>query len=235
MRRYLCISAILLTVICFKARAQATLQGRVYEYKTRIHLQSIRVTNLNSKQYTTTDTAGIFYIYAKPGDLLAFKGYSYQPDTVSIINKNHLEIFLEPVSNMLNEVKVSTPDTKTGSLKDPSLTGAPVVYQRDANGNYKGGIALRFGYGKDKKAIHSKQLSDEEAADQEIDNAFNEKTVSKTIPLRGQELKDFILMYRPEITVFKVHSFNMTVYLNDCYKKYMALSVDKRKPSPLTP
>ncbi|WP_147425633.1 hypothetical protein [Mucilaginibacter gracilis] len=233
MYRYLFIITILLWVTCYKANGQANLQGRVYELQTRIHLQSIRVTNLNTKQFAITDTAGIFFIYAKPGDLLAFRGYSYKPDTISIVNKNHLEIFLEPVSNLLNEVKVTTPDVKTGTMKDPSLTGAPLVYQRDANGNYKGGVALRFGYGKDKKAIHNKQLSDEEAADYEIDNAFNEKALSKTIPLKGQELKDFILMYRPQIKVFKAPGFNLTIYINDCYKKYMALPVDKRKPDQL--
>lgn len=211
---------------------QATVQGRVTEYKTHIHLRSVRVTNLTTKQYTTTDTAGLFYIYAKPGDLLAFRGYAYQPDTVTIINKNHLEVYLEPVNNVLNEVKVAGgPEAKTGNLKDPTLTGAPVVYQRDQNGNYKGGIAIRFGYGKDKKAIHSKQLSDQEAADYDIDQAFNEQTVSKTIPLRGQELKDFLLMYRPSIAMFKARDFNMTIYLNDSYKAYMALPPDKRKPA----
>jgi len=233
MQRYLFIAILLLSATCFKAKAQGTLMGRIYEYNTHIHLQSIKVTNLNSKQYTLSDTAGIFYIYAKPGDLLVFKGYAYQPDTVSIINKNHLEIYLIPEGKTLKEVNVAgtAAETKLGNLKDPTLTGAPVVYQRDANGAYKGGVALRFGYGKDKKAIHSKQLSDEEIADEQIDNAFNEKTVSQTIPLRGQELKDFILMYRPTRETFKAKSFNMTIYLNDSYKKYMALPADKRKPS----
>lgn len=231
--RYLLVFAILLWAICFKAKAQATLQGVVYEYKTHIHLQSVRVTNLNTKQFAITDTAGIFYIYAKPGDMLAFRSYAYQPDTVAIVNKNHLEIYLEPVGNTLNEVKVKDVQTKTGSLKDPTLTGAPVVYHRDVNGNLDGGIAIRFGYGKDKKALHSRQISDEEAADQEIDQAFNELTVSKTIPLQGQELKNFVIMYRPSRDAFKAKGFNMPVYLNDSYKAYLALPVDKRKPEPL--
>lgn len=231
--RYLLVFAILLSTICFKAKAQATLQGVVYEYKTHIHLQSVRVTNLNTKQFAITDTAGVFYIYAKPGDMLAFRSYAYQPDTLAIVNKNHLEIYLEPVGNTLNEVKVKDIQTKTGNLKDPTLTGAPVVYQRDVNGNYEGGIAIRFSYGADKKALHSKQISDEEETDQEIDQAFNQLTVSKTIPLRGQELKNFVMIYRPQRAIFKAKSFNMTVYLNDSYKAYLALPPDKRKPAPL--
>ncbi|MEO6521239.1 MAG: hypothetical protein ABIN91_06175 [Mucilaginibacter sp.] len=233
MLRYFFILTILSSIICFEAKAQGTLMGRIYEYNTHIHLQSIKVTNLNSRQYTLSDTAGIFYIYAKPGDLLVFKGYAYQPDTVSIVNKNHMEVFLVPEGKTLKEVNVAgtAAETKLGSLKDPTLTGAPVTYQRNADGSYKGGIALRFGYGKDKKAIRSKQLTDEEIADEQIDDAFNEKTVSQTIPLRGQELKDFILMYRPAREVFKARGFNMTIYLNDNYKKYMALPADKRKPN----
>jgi hypothetical protein len=233
MQRYLFILAILSSALCFKAKAQGTLMGRIYEYNTHIHLQSIKVTNLNSRQYTLSDTAGIFYIYAKPGDLLVFKGYAYQPDTVAIVNKNHLEVYLVPEGKILKEVNVAgtAAETKLGNLKDPTLTGAPVVYQRNSLGEYQGGLAFRFGYGKDKKAIHSKQLTDEEIADEQIDDAFNEKTVSQTIPLRGQELKDFILMYRPAREVFKARGFNMTIYLNDSYKKYMALPADKRKPT----
>jgi len=231
MKRFLLILLVLLGTTGFKAAAQATLMGKVYEYKTHIHLQSIKVTNINSKQYTLTDTGGIFYISAKPGDLLVFKGYAYQPDTVSIVNKNHLEVYMVPVGNVLNEVKVTNaPDTKLGNLKDRTLTGAPVVYQRNVSGDYQGGVALRFGYGKDKKAIHSRQVSDEEITDNEIDNAFNEQTLGKTLPLKGDDLKNFVLMYRPEIKVFKAPAFNMAVYLNDNYKKFMALPADKRKP-----
>lgn len=233
MQRYLYTLLILLSAFSYRAAAQTNLQGRVTEYQTHVHLQSIRITNLNTKQFAVTDTAGIFYISAKPGDLLAIRGYAYKPDTVAIINKNRLDISLQPVTNLLNEVKVSTTEATVGNMHDPSLNGAPVVYQRDAQGYAKGGVALRFGYGKDKKALHNKKLSDEEAADYEIDQAFNEKTVGKTIPLRGQELKDFIIMYRPERKVFKDPGFNMTAYLNDNYKIYLALPPDKRKPADL--
>ncbi|EHQ24225.1 hypothetical protein [Mucilaginibacter paludis] len=236
MYRYVSIVRFLfLIMVCCEAKAQTTLQGRVYEYGTHIHLQSIRVTNLNTKQFTITDTAGLFYINAKAGDLLAFKGYAYQADTLVIINKNRLEIYMTPEGKTLKQVNVTAPDIKTGSLKDANLKGNTVTYQRDANGAYKGGIAIRFGYGKDKKALRSKQLSDEEIADQEIEDAFSEKNVAKTIPLRGQELKDFIAMYRPDIKTFKAPTFNLTIYLNDCYKKYQALPPEKRKPATLNP
>jgi hypothetical protein len=233
MNRYLSLLVSLVIFTCFKANAQAVLQGRVYELNTHVKLQSIRVTNISTQQFTVSDTSGTFLIYARPGDILAFRGYSYKPDTVAIVNKNHLEIYLEPISNVLNEVKVNNTDVKTGSLKDPSLKGQTVVYQRDENGNYKGGVAIRFGYGKDKKAMHSKQLSDEEATEEEIDLAFSPQTISKTIPLKGDDLKNFILMYRPEIKVFKAPGFSMPIYLNDCYKKYAALPPDKRKAETL--
>jgi hypothetical protein len=230
MYRYLLIFNLLLLTFCLKANAQTTLQGKVYELKTHIGLQSIRVTNLNTKQFTITDTAGLFYINASPGDLLAFRGYAYKGDTVSITNKNHLEIYMEPEGKMLNEVKVSTTDVKTGNLKAPDLNGQTVVYQRDENGNLKGGIDIRFGYGKDKKAVHNKQLTEQEIADQQIDQVFNPQNIGKEVPLKGQELNDFITMYRPDIKTFKAPNFNLTLYLNDCYKKYLALPPDKRKP-----
>lgn len=230
MYRYFIIGLVLVWAVCSNAMAQTTLEGKVYELNTRIRLQSIRVTNLNSKQFTITDTSGHFYINAKNGDLLAFRGYAYMPDTVVITNKNRLEIFLQPEGKVLNEVNVSSTNTKLGNLKDPDLHNQTAVYQRDENGNYKGGIAIRFGYGKDKKAIRSKQLTDEEMADEEIDRAFSQQNIAKLIPLKGLELKNFILMYRPAIKVFKEPGFRLTLYVNDCYKKYLSLPPDKRKP-----
>lgn len=231
MYRYLLTCLLFVLAACYNVKAQATLEGKVYELNTSIKLQSIRVTNLNSKQFTTTDTSGRFYINAKNGDLLAFRGYAYVPDTLMITNKNRLIVFLQPEGKMLNEVKVSAPSTKLGNLKDPDLRNQPVVYQRDENGNYKGGVAIRFGYGKDKKAIHSKQLTDEEMADDEINEAFSVKGLNKLIPLKGEELQNFILMYRPTIKMFKAPGFNLTLYVNDSYKQYLALPPGKRKPA----
>ena len=233
MKRYLLIIIAPIFLFCTKVAAQYTLKGKVYEAQTHITLQSIRVTNLNSKQFAVSDSAGIFYINAKAGDLLAFRGYAYQPDTILITNKNNLEIYLLPAGKVLKEVNVTTTQSTAGSLKDPGLNGAPVIYLRDKSGLPTGGIALRFGYGKDKKALHNKQLSDQEMAEQDIDNAFTPQKMGRLIPLREAELQNFIFMYLPTIKVFKDPKFDLTLYVNDSYKKYLALPPDKRKPTSL--
>jgi hypothetical protein len=220
-------------LFCTNVAAQYTLRGKIYEAQTHITLQSIRVTNLSSKQFAVSDSAGMFYINAKAGDLLAFRGYAYQPDTVVITNKNSLEIYLIPAGKELKEVNITTNQSAAGSLKDPSLNGAPVVYLRDKLGYPTGGIALRFGYGKDKKAIHNKQLSDREMVEQEIDDTFTPQKIGRLIPLRGSELQNFIFMYLPTIKVFKDPNFALTFYVNDSYKKYLSLPPEKRKPASL--
>src|SRR3569833_1838388 len=102
-----------LLAICFCflgfsfANGQTAFSGRVLEDKTRIVLRSVRIENLSSKLKTISDDRGQFAILAKPGDLLVFNMFSYQPDTVLVTDMHSREIFMVPKSTMLNQVNVT--------------------------------------------------------------------------------------------------------------------------------
>ncbi len=216
------------------ANAQIQVNGKVYEYKTHIPLQSIRVINLKTRQTTVTDAAGKFVIPVKLGDALIFHGYAYLQDTLIITNAHSLEVYLQPQNNLLNEVKVNSSRVKTGSLTDPTLKGQTVVTQKDASGHDKGGIAIRFGYGESKKERLKQKLISDSVATHQIDELFSAQNVAKLVPLRGQTLTNFIAIYLPEIKAYKSPGFNFVTYVNDCYKKFIDLPADKRKPPALT-
>jgi hypothetical protein len=68
-----------------------------------------------------------------------------------------------------------------------------------------------------------------EQEQEKVDQAFNATTVASIVPLKGQELEDFLTMYRPSYDFIKSNNrVSMAVYVNDCYKKFMALPPDKR-------
>jgi len=211
------------------AYAQIPLTGKVYELNTHITLPSIKVQNTRTKDNTLTNSAGIFNIQAKPGDILILTGFSYQPDTIAVVSARYLEIYLTPQNNTLKEVKIENTSTKLGNLKDPSLQNQTVVYQRDASGAPIGGIAIRFGYGKSDKEKKDEEFAYNKQVTEDIDKAFSPDNISKYVPLKDLELKQFIELYRPTIRQFKAPNFDLTLYLNDCYKKFIVLPPDQRK------
>jgi hypothetical protein len=215
------------------AFGQDVFKGKVYEMNTHEVIGGIEIRNTTNQQVTTSDEKGRFSINAKKGDIIIFKGFSYVPDTLVVTTLTQ-EVYLIPRSKMLNEVKVKTDSTnRFNSYYDPQFHGQPVVYQRDADLNYKGGIAIRFNdsHSSEKKREKlEKEVADQKTQD-EINKVFSEQNIVKYVPLKGDDLKGFLALYTPTPDTYKKPNFNLLVYLNDCYKKFQALPEDQRHPS----
>jgi len=232
----------LLPLICFfsfAAHAQSTFKGRVFEYKTRIALRDVQVQNLTTKQNAFTDEKGRFSISAKLGDRLLLKTFSYLTDTLLITNMHEQEIFLVPHMNTLDEVKVTNDTLKLhggGGFTDPEFHGQSMIYQRDPKtGYYKGGVIFRLWYWKKdehKRARLAEELKEQREQD-EVNKVFVPAIIGKYVPLTGHDLYDFIALYTPDIKVYYQNQFNLAIYLNDCYAKYLKLSEGKRHPQKL--
>jgi len=230
---------LLLIACCFIAsvtKAQTTLKGKVYEFGTRITLSDIQVQNSGNNSRTTTDSKGRFSIAAKNGDVLIFKGFSYDPDTVLVTNLAEKEIFLVLHTHLLDDVKVITDSTKNLSNSyDPMFHGQTVVYTRDANLNPTGGLTIRIWDWK--KDAHKREKLEKEIQDQQVQDriyrVFTPVNVAKYVPLRGKDLDDFITLYTPPVKVFNSNDFRLAVYLSDCYRAYLKLPEDKRHPAKL--
>ena len=224
---------VLLFISAQAAYAQIPLTGKVFDADKHTPLPSIKVQNTRTRNNTMTNAAGIFTIQVKNGDILVLEGFSFQNDTVVVTNARYMEINMKLGSKALNEVKIQNTTTKLGSLKDPDLHNQPLRYQTDANGNPIGGIALKFGYGKSSKEKREEELAYNQLATQEIDKAFSTENISKYVPLKGKELKQFIGLYRPTIKQYRDPAFDLPLYLNDCYKKFEVLTPAERKLPPL--
>jgi hypothetical protein len=224
---------VLLLVSVQAAYAQIPLTGKVFDADKHTPLPSIKVQNTRTRDNTMTNAAGIFTIQVKNGDILVLDGFSFQTDTVVVTNARYLEINMKLGSKALNEVKIQNTTTKLGSLKDPDLHNQPLRYQVDANGVEMGGIALKFGYGKGSKERKEELLAYNQLATQEIDKAFSPDNIGKYVPLKGKELKQFIGLYRPTIKQYRDPAFDLPLYLNECYKKFVLLTPAQRKLPPL--
>jgi hypothetical protein len=219
-------------------QAQSIFSGRVFEYKTRIVLRGVIVTNLNNKLRGITGDDGRFSIAAKPGDMLVLKGFSYQPDSLLLTDMHDKEIFLTPQTTLLNQVTITDSSGKTSNAAknmsipvDPDFHGQPLVYHRDAQGNYDGGVTLRLHYfkGDDHKKKKAAQTAKDIKTSEEISRIFTPDNISTYVPLKGDDMNNFLLLYTPEVDTYTAKSFNLLGYLNACYKEWGTLTPDQKK------
>ena len=236
-----------LLVVCFcflgitAASGQTVFSGRVLEDKTRIVLRSVRIENLSTKLKTISDDRGQFGIVAKPGDLLVFNTFSYQPDTVLITDMHSREIFMVPTSTMLKQVTVTEGtgakvNPNAVQFYDPQFHGQPVVYTRDNKMNYTGGITIRLHYwSKDEKQRRKAEMS---AKDREISEhisaVFTPVNISQYVPLKGTDMDDFLLLYTPDVKEYTDKRFNLVPYLSACYQNWQTLTPEQKKAGNIT-
>lgn len=230
LRSTLILCCCLLVQVCY---SQQILNGRVFENKTRIALTGIKIQNTNTKQLVETDNEGRFSINAAVNNILVLTGFSYQADTLMLTNLKEIEIFLEPQKNMLNEVRIITPQVQSFGFYNPDFHGQTVAKLTDDKGNYKGGIAIRLWWWKKDERQRKKmeQMAIDEKLQLEIAKTFAPGNLAKYLPLKNPELVNFSIRYMPAVSVVRTKSFNLLAYLNDCYKEFIKLPPEERTAS----
>lgn len=212
--------------------SQQKFHGKIYESDAHVTIGGVVITNLRTKISTVSDSTGKFSIPAAISDLITFKSFVFRTDTVLVVDFREHQVYLTPLVSSLSEVLIAgQKKVKLGSLIDPEYHGQTVVYQRNDDGSLRGGLTFRISYwNKDNKTVRRsiKRMKDQEIYG-EIDKVFNSFTIQKFLPLKGSELNDFVGLYRPSIAVFKSKNFDLFLYLNDSYKKFIALPSDQRK------
>ncbi len=235
MKRFLLL--LLIIGCCEAAFSQSRVRGKVLEDKTYIGVAGVTVQNLSNKATIATDEAGAFSIVAKNGDLLKFSSVGYKADTVLLTDLSILTVYLTPDQNMLNEVKVKELEFPPGAFSYKPIMGpmgsSVLRYQTDKNGNPIGGIKMSpsalLGGGKKK----SEDKIERYEKDADISRVFNEETLGKYLPFTGQELTNFVILYKPSAEIFTNPNFVMTDYINACYQKFMWIPAEKRKSKEL--
>lgn len=236
MLRYgLILSLVLLSALC---RGQ-TLEGRVTEDKSNIFLNGADVQNLRTKQHVPTDKNGNFSIEARVNDLVVFSLYNYTPDTLLVTDLKPKLISLQPQTHMLNEVQVNgrseANKQATTMPKDWDYHNQTMNYQRNLDGpnpdgSMKGGVNMRIWSNKKEEheaAKRALEAKNDKIATQ-IQKTFSEDNISKYVPLKNPELHSFIMRYSPDIKTYTAADFNLSAYLNKCYKEFIKLPPDER-------
>jgi len=207
-------------------KAQTVLKGTVFEGKSSRKMADVFVRDINSKEIALSDNSGNFSIRTLLNHTLIFSSPGYISDTLFLVDlkPKHIELSLRGIS--LNEVNITS--TRAFNPKEEY----PDVYEKS-----KFALSPSRIFGKEAKdARRLKHYFDRETDERQIDSIFNAVYVSSIVPLKGRDLEDFMSMYRPTLAFLKKtpHS-SLTLYVNDSYKKFMALPPEKRSIQPLSP
>ncbi|WP_442590135.1 hypothetical protein ACSBL2_02640 [Pedobacter sp. AW31-3R] len=220
--------------------AQTGVSGGVFDYENKnFPLQKVTVRNLNNKKIVLTGAAGQFTIQANKGDLLELSLPGYHTDTLYLTDLQSKTIYLPVSSTDLKEVKIrSAKLSRDLNLKNP--TNAQEFKRVSGirptqNVGRAGGVGIAFGGGKAKREkAKEKALEVKDFYESEINKYFSEEHVNDLIKLEGQDLKDFINMYKPSVALVKGDElFNYDFYIAEAYQKWLKLSPAQRKGAPM--
>lgn len=226
MKSRILLTFIAITLLSSYLQAQNILRGTVFEGKSSRKLADVFVRDVNSKEISLTDNAGNFIIRTVLNHTLIFSSPGYVSDTLFLVDlkPKHVELALRGIS--LNAVNI------TSSRGFNPREEYPSVYEKS-----KFALSPSRIFGKEAKdARRLKHYFDREGDERQIDSIFNVVYVSSIVPLKGNDLENFMSMYRPTLAFLKKtpHS-SLTLYVNDSYKKFMALPPEKRSMQILTP
>jgi len=223
----------------FSVFAQTVTTGTVFDYsKKNISLPGVTVRNLTNKKSTSTNTQGKYVISANIGDLLEFSLVGYHTDTLYLTNLLTRTIYLPVKSNSLKDVDVHGVriNKEVANAKDPlaekyTLLSTGGNLERKKMNDKVGGLNLNLGYGKYKRQQQKEaELEERERYLEEIDDNFNEKTISDLVKLEGQELKNFMIIYRPSVEQVKSERpYRYTYHIARAYAAWQKLSPQQKK------
>jgi hypothetical protein len=215
-------SILTLTALFFiglSAKAQ-TLSGTVTETGKNTRLENVFIRDMGSKQVALTNKSGEFDIRTLLNHTLIFSLPGYVSDTLFVVDFKPKHIELKQGGISLQAVNIA--DSRAAF--DPEAE-YPEVYR-----NSKFALSPSRMFGKQSRdARRLKRYFKNEVEQRQIDAIFTKTLVSGVVPLKGKELENFMAMYRPTLAFAKNSSQQtLIVYINDNYKKFKELPVEKR-------
>jgi hypothetical protein len=221
------LAIIILLFVAGPLRAQM-LKGTVVEKGSNDRLNNVFVQDAVNKAITLTDKKGNFSIRTEAGHTLIFSSPGYISDTLYVTDLAPKQISLVVQGISLREVNISS----TRGNFNP-LTEYPDVYRKSKV--YV--LSPTSWFSKESKdARRLKKYFAHEMDERHVDSVFNSVYVSTLVPLRGQELANFMVLFRPTYAyIMNNNGPSLAVYVNDSYKKYLALPPDKRVIQRLNP
>jgi hypothetical protein len=218
---------IILAAAC-SANAQGLLKGSIIETNTNEKLTNVFIHDMNSKQIELADKDGRFSILTGTGHILIFDSPGYVSDTLYLIDMKPKKVELKPLAISLRQVNITSSRARAFNPR----AEYPEVYAKSKV--YVFSPSTWFSQ-EGKRARRLKRYFDSEIRERHVDEVYSVAYVGSIVPLKGQDLENFMELYRPTYAFLRDNNGpSLAAYINDSYKKYMALPPEKRRVNRLT-
>jgi hypothetical protein len=220
------VGIILLGLFVGSVHAQDVLKGTVRESGSNSEMPDVFVKDNSNKQITLTDKNGSFAIKTATGHTLIFNSPGYVSDTLYVIDMKPKKVELKSMSISLREVNITTSKSFDPQKEYPEVYEKSKVYVMSPSTWFSK-------EGKDARRL--KRFFANEAQERHVDEVYTKTYVGSIVPLKGQQLEDFMTLFRPTYAFLRNNNGpSLVAYINDSYKKYLALPPDKRTLPSLT-
>ena len=210
MKALLIISAFVLTMICLPFKyvqaQQSYVQGMVMEKSFSSKISGVLILNKRLGISTTSNEMGLFRLEAIPGDTLNLSKPGYADLTVPLFELSDKILILQALIQ-LSEVRVEA------QSKKQELDDIRAEYRK--KGSYYAGKPPLLAYffrpltalyeliGKTpRQARRFNTYYVKELQESEIDRRFNASTITRITGIEGNDLHNFMILYRPEYQNF---------------------------------
>lgn len=217
-----CVLSLCLFFCLFMARAQEKVQGVVLEKGTPKRVAEATITNRRTLEKAISNSEGGFVIPAKAGDTLIVTKYAYSSEYYRILDPSNIVVSLNPI------IELETV-TVTGKTKKEELEDILGDYKKD--GIYKP-KALNYVFNplsalystfsrSAKNARRFNAYAQREMQETEVDKKFNKYNVAEITGLKGDDLINFLSLYRPSFSQCRYwKEYDIQYYVRTSFEKF---------------
>lgn len=177
------------------------LSGLILEKGTGSRIADVNIVNLRTKAHTRTNIYGVFYMEVAVGDSLSASKIGYGPVKTVVMTTEDILLEMEPGLQIETVViaRRSRQQEMADILKDYERKG---IYNGGKNklGTYLGSpaTALYNLFGREAKNMKRfEKFMDRELDEMAVDRVFSKTVVSEATGLEGDDLQNFMDLYRP--------------------------------------
>jgi hypothetical protein len=213
---------VILMSFIFQSHAQTVIKGEVRDLANNNLMENVNLKNIYSQQGMTIGADGKFSITVKKGELIEFTKIGYQTVRVRILSEKEPEYY----KIVMNKTPIE--------LREVDIRGRPLDYKKDSIRYRKTydivmrkerrdevdmrSMPLAMLSKKNRQEWAFQKMYDKWEQEKYIDFVFNDKLVSRITYLEGEDLKAFMLRYRPPYDLVRnVSEYEYLDYIKSCY------------------
>lgn len=231
---------LLLSITWHFAAAQTTIQGIVFDTRTKQRISQVYVYNTANDNGGYNNTRGEFTIEGSPGDILIAAAKGYYPDTLVVSDKKVVLFNMARSTIWLDEVSVIARRSPEERLEENKREFSTAYSKGDAGSIFSvgptgAGVSIDALYklisreGKNSRRLQ--EIIENDYRESVVDYRFTPDLVSSVTGLRGETLVDFMRQYRPSYYfILSANDYNLAFYIRSSLARYRQNPAARRLP-----